>query len=146
MVPLHEWAVADAIVSSLVSFCSSKGASRILEVEIVYGEAMEYDLDVLRDAVEYLSKGTPLEGAKIVFREEKSIFRCNACGAEWDMAEAERLINRALKVEEEGEGFESPLHFIPELASSLMRCPRCGSPDVEMVKGDSVRVSKVVMS
>jgi len=141
---LHEWSLADAAVRSLLSLGEERGFKRFIEVEISMGEIMEIDKEVFKEAFLFLSKGTILENANIIFSEEKASFRCNACGNRWDMEEAERIIEREVGIEEEGGEVESPLHFMPELACSLMRCPRCGSRDISVESGRDLSIKRVV--
>ncbi|MGC8932716.1 MAG: hydrogenase/urease maturation nickel metallochaperone HypA [Candidatus Methanodesulfokora sp.] len=141
---LHEWSLADAAVRSLLSFGEEKGLKKFIEIEISMGEIMEIDKDVFKEAFLMLSKGTILENANIIFSEEKALFKCNSCGRKWDMEEAEKIIEREVGVEEEGGEIESPLHFMPELACALMRCPDCGSRDISVESGRDLSIRRVV--
>ncbi len=142
---MHEWSLADAVVHSLLDFISSKGLKSLEMIEITFGEILELNIDIFREAFQDISKGTPLEGAKLILREEKALFRCNSCGAEWDFETADKILVREFGVMEEPVGIkESPLHFLPDLAKTLLRCPRCGSRDFDLVSGKDLRVSKVI--
>ena len=142
---MHEWSIAGAVVSSLIDFARREGVKKILEVEVAYGEVMDLDRDILAEAIRVLSRGSPLEGASILLREEEAKFRCNSCGAEWGMEEALSSISSEIGVLEEPGGIESPLHFLPDLAPALIKCPRCGSRDFELSSGKGVRVLRVVV-
>ena len=142
---MHEWSLAGAVAKSLLEFMSSEGLGSIREVEITWGEMLELDEDVFRQAFRELTRGTPLEGVKLLIREERALFRCNSCGAEWDFEVADEMLSSEFGVLEEPLGTkESPLHFLPDLARSLLRCPRCGSRDFDLVSGKGLRVSRVV--
>ncbi len=142
---MHEWSLADAVVRSLLRFMASEGLDSIEEVEITWGEILELDTDIFERAFHELSRGTPLEGAKLVLREEKAHFRCNSCGAEWDFKTADEMLSREFEIMEEPTGVrENPLHFLPDLARTLLRCPRCGSRDFDLIDGKDLRVSRVV--
>ncbi len=143
---MHEWTLAEAIVESLNSFVEQNGRKKVLEVEILYGEMMELDTDILSYAIEELVKGTVLEGAKFSLKEEKALFKCNACGATWDFEIAHRMLSHEFGILEEPSGArESPLHFIPDLAQALLKCPRCGSRDFEAISGKGIRVARMVL-
>jgi len=141
---VHEWSLADAAVRSLLAFGEEKGFKRFIEVEISVGEIMEIDKEVFKEAFLMLSRGTILENANIIFSEEKASFRCNSCGNRWNMEKAEEVIEREVGVEEEGGEIESPLHFMPELACALMRCPKCGSRDISVESGRDLSIKRVV--
>ncbi|RDD53983.1 MAG: hydrogenase nickel insertion protein HypA [Candidatus Korarchaeota archaeon NZ13-K] len=143
---MHEWSLAEAIVDSLIPVILREGAKRVSEVEIVYGEMMELELDILRFALEELSKGTPLEGSKFVFKEEEASFRCNSCGHRWNFKQVHDSLPEDLGIREGENGErESPIHFIPELAQALMRCPNCGSRDFEVESGKGLSVRRLVL-
>ncbi len=144
---MHEWSLAEAVVNSLLSFARKEGVSSFREVELTFGEVMELNRDIFRTAFEELSRGTPLEGARLVIREEPALFRCNSCGHTWDFDEAHKMLSHELGILEEPSGDrESPLHFLPDLARALLKCPSCGSRDFELVSGKNLRVSRVVIS
>jgi len=143
---MHEWTLAEAIVESLNSFVEQNGRKKVLEVEILYGEMMELDTDILSYAIEELVKGTVLEDAKFSLKEEKALFKCNACGATWDFETAHKMLSHEFGILEEPSGArESPLHFIPDLAQALLKCPRCGSRDFEAISGKGIRVARMVL-
>jgi len=143
---LHEWSLAEAVVNSLIKLAEDRGAVAFKEVEIAYGEIMELEASIFKTAFEELSKGTLVEGAKLVLKEEKAKFRCNACGAEWDFGTVEEVLSDEFNVIEEPLGEkESPLHFLPHLAPALFRCPSCGSRDFDLVSGKGLRITRVVM-
>lgn len=142
---MHEWSLADAVVRSLLNFISSEGLGFLEQVEVTVGEVLELDKGIFEEAFNELSKGTPLEGTKLVLKEERALFRCNSCGAEWNFDTADKMLSEELGVLEEPDGVkESPLHFLPDLATSLLRCPDCGSRDFELVRGKDLRISKVI--
>ena len=144
---MHEWSLAGAVVNSLLSFAREEGVSSFREVELTFGEVMELNREIFRTAFKELSRGTPLEGARLVIRLEPAIFRCNACGHTWNFEEAHRMLSHELGILEEPSGDrESPLHFLPDLARALLKCPSCGSRDFELVSGKDLRISRVVVS
>lgn len=143
---MHEWSLAEAVINSLIKFGEERGVASIEEVEVTYGEIMELEVSIFETAFEQLSKGTPLEGTKLVLKEEKAKFKCNACGAEWDFETVERILSDEFSVVEEPHGTrESPLHFLPQLAPALLKCPSCGSRDFDLTSGKGMRISKVVV-
>ncbi len=143
---MHEWSLAEALVTSLSRYAEREGISRIVEVDVAYGELMELDTEIFRQAFASMAGGTPLEDAKLVLREEKARFICNSCGHVWDFKEAERQVDLGgPRIVEEGGGLESPLHLMPGLAAALILCPACGSRDFTLERGGDLRVERVVV-
>lgn len=143
---MHEWSLAEALVTSLSRYAEREGISRIVEVDVAYGELMELDAEIFEQAFAAMVEGTPLEGAKLVLREEEARFVCNSCGHVWDFKEAERQVDSGgPRIVEEGGGLESPLHLMPGLATALIRCPACGSRDFTLERGGDLRVERVVV-
>jgi hydrogenase nickel incorporation protein HypA/HybF len=141
---MHEWSLAEAILDALTSLMEQESMKKISEVEILYGEMMELELDILKFALEELSKETPMKDTKFIFSEERASFRCNSCGYRWNFEQAHSSMSEELGIRELTGERESPIHFIPELAQALMRCPNCGSRDFEIESGKGIRISRIV--
>jgi len=139
---MHEWSLAEAVVKAVFDLIEQRGASRVSELEVVYGELMSLDSELMAEAIRELSAGSPLEGAEIRIIEEPARIRCRSCGSEFSLSEIEI---GGPKIFEEGHGQEHLLHFLPDLAPALLRCPGCGSSDLEVDSGGSLRISKVVL-
>jgi len=145
---LHEWSIADGIVSSVLEKASELNAERVREVEIVVGELRDLEIDILREAVAQLSKGTPAEEAKYVFKKSEARFRCLSCGETWGMKKALDILSSQLEDEEyvlESGELEPPIHFMPMLIIGLQRCPKCGGMDIEVESGQEVTITKIVL-
>ncbi len=143
---MHEWSLAGAVINSLIKLAEEKCVKGFEEVEITYGEIMGLETSIFEMAFRELSKGTPLEEARLVLKVERAKFKCNACGSEWGFETVERVLSEEFNVIEEAEGErESPLHFLPQLAPAMFKCPSCGSRDFDLVKGKGLRISKLVM-
>lgn len=132
---MHEWALAEAVVLSVVEFARSRGASRVRRVVVSLGELQAVDREILSFALEELRKGSPVPIDEFVLVEEEAVFRCRACGFEWRLRDVGGL----------GEEVREYIHFVPEVVHTYLRCPRCGSPDFEVVKGRGVRIKEVVL-
>lgn len=145
MVDLHEWSLAEAILESLKSIAKQENTERLMEVEICYGEMMGLEPEILKFALEELSKGANIGNPRFLLSEEKASFRCNSCGYRWNFEEANKQLSEDLGILEEPTGEkESPLHFIPDLAQALIKCPKCGSRDFEVESGRVVKIARVV--
>ena len=58
------------------------GGAKVSEIHLRIGELSFISEEQLRFAIEELSKGTPLAGAKLTLRSEPGKARCESCGAE----------------------------------------------------------------
>jgi len=105
----------------------------VKSIKILIGELQGADVEVLRFAIDELKKGTPLEGAEILFETEKAEFRCRVCGKTWSLEETPF----------EDENIRECVHFVPEVAHAFIRCPACSSTDFEVVRGRGVKIGAV---
>ncbi len=124
---MHETSVAMRIIAAVEEIAKREGASRILEVEIHVGELRALDIETLQFALEALSEGTVLEGAKFKIVEVEALARCRKCGCEWRP--------RGLSL--------SALHFNPEAIVESLKCPRCGARDFEILKGEELLIKRI---
>ncbi|AFK23040.1 hydrogenase nickel incorporation protein HypA [Pyrococcus sp. ST04] len=131
---MHEWALADAIVRTVLDYAQKENASRVLAVKVVLGELQDVNADVVGFAMRELFKGTIAEGAEIIFEEEEAIFKCRSCGYEWKLKEVKDRLDERIRED---------IHFIPEVVHAFISCPRCGSHDFEVVKGRGVYIGGI---
>ena len=131
---MHEWALAEAVIATVVKVSKEKKLREVKELEIKIGELQQIERGILEFALKQFmreQKGL-FKKAKIRFESEKAVLKCNICGTEWDFH------NEKLSKEE----FEA-IHFIPEVAHSYIRCPKCKSLDFQIVKGRGVWVNSI---
>jgi hydrogenase nickel incorporation protein HypA/HybF len=131
---MHEWALADAIVRTVLDYAQREGASKVKAVKVVLGELQDVDAEIVKFAMEQLFAGTIAEGAEIEFEEEEAVFRCRNCGYEWKLKEVKENFDDRIRED---------IHFIPEVVHSFLACPKCGSHDFEVVKGRGVYVAGI---
>jgi hydrogenase nickel incorporation protein HypA/HybF len=144
---LHELSVARSIVDVVLDEADKNNAAAVAEVDIDVGEIMQVDAEVLRKALAALMTGPRLAGAQVRVRIEKAKFSCHRCGSEWDMADAKKQLSEvpdSLMIREPDSN-ELPLHFLPNLYAAFIRCPTCGTSDFSAVRGDDIRVMRVVL-
>ncbi len=127
---VHEWALADSVLTTALNYANGK---KIKKIVVVVGELQQIELEIFKLALEELKKLYNVE-AEIVIEEEEAIFKCNSCGYEWSFRDTLDKLDEATK---------ESIHFIPELSHSFIRCPRCGSPDYEIVKGRGVYIKEI---
>ena len=132
---LHEWALAEGIVKTILIFLGETGAKKPEKVVVSIGELQQIDLDAFKLALSELKKESGLENVKFEFVEEEVYFRCETCGYEWALDEMKENLT---------DDISEAIHFLPELSHGFFRCPRCGSKDFEIVKGRGVRIREIV--
>ncbi len=133
---MHEWALADAIVRTVLDYAQREGAERVKAVKVVLGELQDVAEDIVKFAMEQMFAGTIAEGAEIIFEEEEAVFKCRNCGHEWKLKEVKDKFDERIKED---------IHFIPEVVHAFLACPKCGSHDFEVVQGRGVYVAGIMI-
>ncbi|MCS7107582.1 MAG: hydrogenase/urease maturation nickel metallochaperone HypA [Acidilobaceae archaeon] len=123
---MHELALAEAIVSALVSEVA-KG-QRVNKVVVLLGELQNLDREAMEQYLEAGLKEANLN-VRMEIKQEEASFRCRRCGASWRLSEA-----RISPEEREA------IHYLPEAVYAYVRCPSCASHDYEVVSGRGARV------
>ena len=133
---MHEWALAEAVVSTALKVAEEEGLKEIAKVKVKLGELQQIDVEIFEYALKEISQPQRpiIKNAKIELEIEEAILRCRVCGHEWPFRQTMKKLS-----EEEAES----IHFIPEVAHVYIRCPECESPDFECVKGRGVRVDSI---
>jgi hydrogenase nickel incorporation protein HypA/HybF len=144
---LHEWSIATGIVRSLVSLQKEQN-SKIRKVEVGVGQLSGIEVEILRYALESLSKIEGLEGVEYIVTTREGSFRCLRCGYNWNFKDSEKqlkTISKEICGIEEQEGLESPLHFFPQLITVFMKCPKCNSSDIDVIDGMDTVIERAVL-
>ena len=128
---MHEWALAEAIVTAALQVAEQEGLERVTEVRIKMGELQQIEGDIIQFAFSQLKKDR-LKDAKLIVENVPAKLKCRICGHTWTFDE-EKL---------DAESREA-VHFVPELAHTFVRCPKCGSPDFEVLEGRGVWLDRV---
>lgn len=131
---MHEWALAEGVIFTALKAAEKKGAGKITKIRVRVGELQQIDEEVFESALREISRRTAAEGAKIEIGREKSTLKCSACGHEWSFEESRERLGP-----EESEA----IHFLPDIVSVYIRCPKCGSPDFRVKKGRGVIVDSI---
>jgi len=129
---MHEWALAEAVVSTVSQIAIKEGLRRVTEVRLKVGELQQIEIEILRFALSELKRSSLLEEAEFIIETEKAELRCRVCGHKW-----------FFRRNEVDEDVAEAIHFVPEIAHAYIRCPRCGSPDFEVVRGRGVWLESV---
>ena len=133
---MHEWALAESILSAAVEAAGQQKLKKITEINISIGELQQIEQDIFEFALDGIidEQGGKLKDVKINIKIEDSHLKCNSCNATWSFNEMKKKLN-----EEESEA----IHFLPEVAFVHARCPKCKSPDFEIIKGRGVTITSI---
>ena len=123
---MHEWALAEAILISAKQVALQEHLTIVTEVTIRVGELQQVEPPILRFALKQMSEGV-LKGAKFRILKAKSTLKCRVCGTSWKYNS--KKVDKATA---------EAIHFIPEVAHTYIKCPKCGSPDFEIASGRGV--------
>ena len=129
---MHEWALAESIVTSAVEIAEKENLKKIKEIDISLGELQQIEEDIFRFALDEILKSMNLGDVEIVIETETAVFKCNNCKHTWEF-EKDKL----------NETEAEAIHFLPEMAFVHMRCPNCGSPDFTVIKGRGVSITSI---
>jgi len=128
---MHEWALAEAILTSAREIAEKEQLKEVTEVTIKFGDLQQVERRILRFAISQMK--TPLfKKAKFHILTSKTVLRCKACGTTWEFS--------LQKMDKET---AEAIHFVPEVAHSYIKCPKCGSPDFEIASGRGVWLESV---
>jgi hydrogenase nickel incorporation protein HypA/HybF len=128
---MHEWALAEAVIAATSQMAEKEGLKKVTEVKIKVGELQQIDLDILEFALSQL-KPTKFKRAKFSIEIAKAELKCRVCGHEW-IFEKEKMDENAAEA----------IHFVPEIVHAYIKCPKCESPDFEILKGRGVWLESI---
>jgi len=128
---MHEWGLAEAVISTVSQIAEKEGLREVTEVEIKVGELQQIELDVLEFALSQL-KTSKFKNAKFNIETVKAELKCRVCGYKW-----------IFKKEKVGKETAEAIHFVPEIAHAYIKCAKCGSLDFEVLQGRGVWLESV---
>jgi hydrogenase nickel incorporation protein HypA/HybF len=128
---MHEWALAEAILTSAKEIAEKENLKEVTEVNIRVGELQQVEPPILRFALSQM-KTDPFTKAKFRILKAKSTLKCRVCGTTW-----------AFNLKKLDKNTAEAIHFVPEVAHSYVKCPKCGSPDFEIVSGRGVWLENI---
>jgi hydrogenase nickel incorporation protein HypA/HybF len=133
---MHEWALAESIVMAAVEEARKEKLKSITQVIVFIGELQQIEKEIFQFALNELSKSQkpPIKKDAFVLKTEKGTLACKTCGNTWKFSD----MKKSLDVTE-----SESIHFIPEVVFVHARCPKCGSPDFEIMKGRGVVLSSI---
>jgi len=128
---MHEWALAEAIISSTLEIAEKENLKEVMEVKLKVGELQQVDVDILELALSELKTGK-LKNAKFLIETVRAELLCRVCGHKWDFSQ-----NKL-----DWESTEA-IHFVPETIHAYIKCPKCGSPDFKVLEGRGVVIESI---
>ena len=128
---MHEWALAEAILTSAKQVAKQECLKEVTEVTVRVGELQQVERPILRFALLQI-KDEVFKNAKFRILKAKSTLKCRVCGTSWDY-----------DIKKMGRNAAEAIHFIPEVAHTYIKCPKCGSPDFEIVSGRGVWLENI---
>jgi hydrogenase nickel incorporation protein HypA/HybF len=128
---MHEWALAEAVITAAQQIAEKEKLKEVREVNIRIGELQQVERDIFRFALSQL-KPASFKNVKFHILTAKTKLKCRVCGHTW-------LFSKS-KLDEE---IAEAIHFVPEVAHSYIKCPKCGSPDFEVSQGRGVWLENI---
>ena len=128
---MHEWALAEAILTSAKEIAEKEKLKEVTEVTIKIGELQQVEAGILRFAISQM-KPPIFKNTKFRILKAKTTLKCRVCGTTWQF--------NSKKMDKET---AEAIHFVPEVAHSYIKCPKCGSPDFEIVSGRGVWLENI---
>lgn len=128
---MHEWALAEAIVSAASEIAERESLKEVTEIRVLVGELQQIDLDILQFALSE-HKTAKFGNVKFSIEKAQAKLRCRVCQEQWTF-DRETL----------DESTAEAIHFIPEVAHTYINCPKCGSPDFEIIAGRGVWLESI---
>jgi hydrogenase nickel incorporation protein HypA/HybF len=128
---MHEWALAEAVIATATQIAEKEGIKQVTELDIKVGQLQGVEKQILRFALIQL-KPENFKNAKIRVLTVKALLKCKVCGTTWDFKKGE--LDRSTS---------EAIHFVPEVAHTFIKCPKCGSPDFEIAQGRGVWLESI---
>lgn len=128
---MHEWALAEAVITAATQIAEKEGLKEVTEIKIRVGELQQIELDILEFALSQI-KPAQFRNAKFKITIDEAKLRCRVCGNQWTFSK-EKLDDTSAEA----------IHFVPEIAHTYIKCPKCGSPDFEILQGRGVWLESI---
>ena len=80
---MHEVSLAESIVTALLQMQEEQRWKSVVEVRLRIGVLRQVFPDILSFAFNTVTRGTALEGARLVVEDVPLSFRCRDCGNSW---------------------------------------------------------------
>ena len=133
---MHELGITQNILDIVLEHAERAGATRVIRVNLVLGDLADVTEESIRFYWEIIARGTPAEGATLVFQHVSAKLRCAFCGTVFTPrgTPSRTPTNHA--------GVEAHLHDTPTPPGSWC-CPQCGQPSQEVLAGREFRLDSI---
>ncbi len=128
---MHEWALAEAVIKTAAEIAEKEGLKQVTVVTVKIGELQQVERPIFRFALSQI-KPANFRDTKFSISTSKTTLKCRVCGKTW-------IYNRKKVDKETAEA----IHFVPEAAHTFIKCPKCGSPDFEIIEGRGVWLESI---
>jgi hydrogenase nickel incorporation protein HypA/HybF len=128
---MHEWALAEAILASAKQVAEQENLKEVTEVTIKVGELQQVEPPILRFALTQM-KTDLFKNAKFHILKINSTLKCRICDTKWQF-----------NLKKLDKATAEAIHFVPEASHSFIKCPKCGSPDFEIINGRGVWLQNI---
>lgn len=128
---MHEWALAEAVITAAQQIAEKEKIREIREIDIRIGELQQVERDIFRFALSQL-KPPSFKNTTFRISRANTTLKCRVCENTWLFSKSKLDENTA-----------EAIHFVPEVAHSFIKCPKCGSPDFEISEGRGVWLENV---
>lgn len=112
---MHELSIAMSIVDICLDNIKSEKFGKVTTVELEIGELSGVVIEALETAMDQSVRGTVMEGADISINKVTGEGKCRSCG----------------KVQ--------PMH------EHYTQCNECGSFEMDIIKGDELKVKSIIL-
>jgi len=128
---MHEWALAEAVIKAATEIAAKEKLKEVEVVDIKIGELQQVERAILAFALRQL-KPSSFKKTKFHITRAKTRLKCRSCGKTWSFQK--QKLDQTTK---------EAIHFVPEVAHTYIKCPRCGSPDFEITQGRGIWLETV---
>jgi len=129
---MHEWALAQSVIYNVIEYQKKNNFKEITEFTVKMGELQQIDTEIFKFALKEITQTEKMTKMKMNIKMEDAVLRCRVCGYKWNLDKSTNKLDK-FKLES--------IHFIPDIAHVYLRCPKCKSPDFEIIKGRGVLIS-----
>jgi hydrogenase nickel incorporation protein HypA/HybF len=112
------------IVQNVLAEAQKREAKKVAEVHLIIGKLTFLGLEQVRFAYEVLTKGTIMEGSKLIIEEQEGVVKCEHCGYEG-----------GFKYEDD------PMYHVP---MPTLKCPQCANV-VKIAAGKECTIKSIKM-
>jgi len=128
---MHEWALAEAVIATAKQIAEKEGLKQVTEIVVKIGELQQVERGIFSFALNQL-KPAEFQTAKFRLKTAKTTLKCRVCGTTWQF-----------KKQAFDKDTIEAIHFVPEVAHTYIKCPKCQSPDFEIATGRGVWLESV---